>query len=257
MNENNRKNVKLIISYEGTNFHGWQTQAKSNLPTVQKTLEDTIESIVNHPVDLRASGRTDAGVHADAQTANFFTDTTIPSERLYKVINTKIPDNANGSQDVRILSSMDVPDDFDSNSSAISKLYRYTAYNNLLKRPNCERKAYYLPPDCDMTLMQKAAPALLGEHDFRSLASSTCDKKNTVRTILRCDLWRKNHFIYFDIEGTGFLHHMVRNIVGLLINIGRGQKPVDCIPEILQATSRSASGSRAPANGLTLRWVRY
>ncbi len=257
MNQEKTNNVKLIISYDGTNYHGWQTQANCNLPTIQSVLENTIESIVKHPVDLRASGRTDAGVHADGQVANFFTNSVIPPERIGRVINSKIPHNDYGSQDIRILSSELVPDDFDANTSAISKLYRYTAYNNILKLPDCERKAYYLPPRCDISLMQQASHSLLGEHDFRSLASSICDKKNTVRTVLRCDIWRKNHYIFFDVEGTGFLHNMVRNIVGLLIDIGRGQKPVDCIPDILKAQKRSASGNRAPANGLTLRWVRY
>ncbi len=257
MNEANRKNVKLIVSYDGTHYHGWQTQANCDLPTIQKTLENTIESIVKHPVDLRASGRTDAGVHAEGQVANFFTDSVIPADRLGRVINSKIPYNDSRSQDIRILSSELVPDDFDANTSAISKLYRYTAYNNMLKFPNCEHRAYYLPPKCNIDLMKQAAPDLVGEHDFRSLASSICDKKNTVRTVLRCDIWQKNHYIFFDVEGTGFLHNMVRNIVGLLIDIGREQKTVDCIPQILEAKKRSASGNRAPANGLALRWVRY
>ena len=253
----NNRNVKLVISYDGTDYHGWQTQADSDLPTIQSTLEKVVEDIVKHPVDLRASGRTDAGVHADGQVANFFTSSVIPSQKLAMVINSKIPYTSAGDQNIRVLSSETVDDDFDSNTSAISKLYRYTVYNSFQRLPNCQRFAYYLPPACDITLMQQAAKSILGEHDFRSLASSLCDKKNTVRTVLRCDVWREYDYIYFDVEGTGFLHNMVRNIVGLLIDIGRERRPVNCIPEILAAQKRSASGNRAPANGLTLRWVRY
>ena len=257
MTETDQKNIKLVISYDGTDYHGWQTQKnRLDLPTIQTVLETIIERIVQHKVDLRASGRTDAGVHADAQVASYFTSSIIPPERHAIVINAelnKIPDG----KYIRILSSEHASDSFDSNTSARSKLYRYTVYNRRLVTPGCDRFAYYMPAECDVELMQQASKYLVGEHDFRSLANSICDKKNTVRTVLRCDVWRKHHMIYFDVEGTGFLHNMVRNIVGLLLDIGRQKKPVDCIPAILEAKQRAASGNRAPANGLTLRWVRY
>ncbi len=257
MTETESKNIKLVVSYDGTDYHGWQTQAnRPDLPTIQGVLEGIVEKIVRHNVDLRASGRTDAGVHADAQVVNYFTDSIIPPQRHGIVINAELNQLPDG-QFIRVLSSEQVSDDFDSNSSARSKLYRYTVYNQRLRTPGCDRFAYYMPADCDVELMQQASEYLVGEHDFRSLANSICDKKNTVRTVLRCDVWRKHHMIYFDVEGTGFLHNMVRNMVGLLIDIGRGKKPVDCIPGILAAKERAASGNRAPANGLTLRWVRY
>ena len=257
VNETEKKNIKLVVGYDGTDYHGWQTQKnRPDLPTVQNVLEEIIEKLVRHNVDLRASGRTDAGVHANAQVASYFTDSIIPPERHAIVINVELNQIPDGKY-IRVLSSEHVSDTFDSNTSARSKLYRYAVYNRRLMTPGCDRFAYYMPAECDVELMKQASGYFIGEHDFRSLANSVCDKKNTVRTVLRCDVWRKNHMIYYDIEGTGFLHNMVRNMVGLLIDIGRGKKPVDCIPEILAAKERAAAGNRAPANGLTLRWVRY
>lgn len=257
MTEIMRRNVKLVISYDGTDYHGWQRQDGKDLPTIQQVLEEVISGVARHPASLQASGRTDAGVHAQGQVANFFYSGVIPAHKLAMVVNAELSRLKPGRQDIFLHSSQEVPDNFDACGSAISKLYRYSVYNHLRRFPDCQRRAFYLPARVDLDLMLKAAPDLIGTHDFRSLASSLCDKKDTVRTVLRCDIYRKNHYLYFDVEGTGFLHNMVRNIVGLLLDIGQGRRPADCIPAILAAQQRAASGNRAPANGLCLQWVRY
>ncbi len=250
-----RKNIKLCISYDGSNYHGWQTQ-REGIVTIQTTMEEIMSKILGHRVKLRTSGRTDTGVHAVGQVVNFFSETPIPAEKLQRIINNYLP------EDIRIWKSQEVEDSFDANTSAISKLYRYSVYNRNIRTPHrgmpdVFKTAHVLPVACDIEPMRIAAMDFVGEHDFRSFAAAICSKKSTIRTVLRCDITRENHMIYFDVEGTGFLHNMVRNMVGMLLDIGRGKKPVDCIPEIMAARNRSVAGSRGPACGLCLQWVKY
>lgn len=244
------RNVKLTISYDGSGYHGWQRQ-KESITTVQQFLEDAIERALGHSVKIRGSGRTDTGVHAVGQVANFFTDSPIPTEKMHRVITRHLP------ADIRVIRSEDVSDDFDPIISSRSKLYRYTVFNNyeipIQARPFCYQ--YY--HTADAPTMQTAAAMLVGEHDFASFAPTGQKRQSTVRTLYRCEVWRKYHYIYFDLEGSGFLYHMVRNIVGTLLDIGRGHLLPDCIPDILSAKDRDAAGPMAPANGLCLQWVKY
>lgn len=245
-----RRKVKLVLGYDGSNYHGWQTQCPGII-TVQQVLEEVAGRTFKHPVKVRGSGRTDAGVHALGQVANFYTDTRMPTYRMAHALNRRLP------QDIRIRSAEDVPDNFDAIASASSKLYRYRVYNhtNLPAREGKYCYYYYLP--CELERIQRGAELLVGEHDFVSFSSTGHDRSTTVRTLLRCHVERKFHWLYFDLEATGFLYNMVRNIVGTLLDVGRGYIEPEKIKEILAAKDRQAAGHKAPPYGLTLMWVRY
>ncbi len=245
-----KRNVKLTIAYDGSGYHGWQRQS-DGIISVQQTIEETMMRVVHHPVSLRASGRTDTGVHAEGQAVNFFTDTPIPTARLALAINSRLP------RDIRIKRSEEAPDDFDATLSARSKLYRYTVFNHTDLPPRMDKYCYHYYRNCETAPMQIAARKLIGEHDFASFASTGSDRQTTVRTLLRCQVWKKFHWLYFDLEATGFLYHMVRNIVGALLEIGRGHGQAEDIETVLAARARSAAGPMAPANGLCLQWVKY
>lgn len=245
-----RRNIKLTIAYDGSGYHGWQRQ-EQDISTVQQVLEGALVRVVKHPVSVRGSGRTDSGVHAVGQIANFFSDTPIPEDRLAHAINSRLP------RDIRVRRAEHVSDDFDAMGSAQSKLYRYTVFNDSDMLPTARKYCYYYYRPCAIAPMRAAAEMLVGEHDFASFASSGCTVQSTVRTMLRCEVRRECHWLYFDMEATGFLYHMVRNIVGTLLEIGRGRWPVEKMGEILAAYDRTAAGPMAPSEGLSLQWVRY
>ena len=242
---------KLIPSaYDGSGYHGWQRQA-SPIVTVQQTLEEAIVRVVKHPLTIRGSGRTDTGVHAAGQVANFVTTSAIPDYRLHHAINTRLP------KDIRVLSARNVDPDFDSIASARGKLYRYVIHNHEHLPPAARNYCYHYYHNCSVEPMRQAAAALTGSHDFASFASAGREYQTSVRNLFCCEVWQQYHRIYFDFQADGFLYHMVRNIVGTLLEIGRGRWQPDCIPEILAARARAAAGPMAPPNGLTLQWVRY
>lgn len=245
-----QRNVKLTIAYDGSGYHGWQRQ-EEGIVTVQEVLEGAMVRTVGHPVKVRGSGRTDTGVHAAGYVANFFTDTRIPSEVLHDALNSRLP------RDVRVRKAEDVADDFDAILSSKSKLYRYTLFNGSDFPPCSARYAYHFWRDCELGPMQEAGKLLVGEHDFASFAASRHKRLTTVRTVLRCEVSRDGEWIYFDVEGTGFLYHMVRNIVGTLVEVGRRYWPPEHVAEVLAACDRTAAGPTAPANGLSLEWVKY
>lgn len=245
-----QRNVKLTIAYDGTPYHGWQRQAQP-IVTVQEALENAIVRVVKHPVSLRGSGRTDTGVHAAGQVANFMTDTRIPDDRLHHAINTRLP------ADIRIRKAQRVTDDFDAITSARSKLYRYSVYNHSDRPATAANFCYHCYHPCHLAPMRAAAGMILGRHDFASFASADHGRQSTVRTLHRCEVRRKYHWIYFDLQADGFLYHMVRNIVGTLLEIGRAHWRCERMGDILAACDRSAAGPMAPAQGLTLQWVRY
>ena len=244
------RNVKLVVAYDGSGYHGWQRQA-DGIVTVQQSLEEALVRIVNHRVVLRASSRTDTGVHATGQAANFFTNTPIPTCRLAHAVNSRLP------RDIRVRKALDVPDNFDAIISARSKLYRYRICNHHDLPPQMDRYCYHYYHRCELSPMQQAAAQLVGEHDFASFATTGHGRLSTIRTLLSCEVWRRHHELYLDIEGDGFLYNMVRNIVGTLLDIGRGHWSVERVGEILAARDRSSAGPTAPPNGLTLQWVRY
>lgn len=245
------RNIRLLIAYDGTEFHGWQDQP--GFRTVQDTIQQSIRRVVRHPMSLTGSGRTDAGVHARGQVANFQTTCEIPCDNLRKAIASRLP------WDISILRADEVPLGFRSTFDAVSKLYRYTIHNTH-GRPvesHGQRYAYHCWQDLDENRMQRAARLLVGTHDFAAFASTGSKRQTTVRTVLRLEVYRRLDELLFDVEGTGFLYNQVRNMVGTLIEIGRGHWEPEYAAEILASCSRSKAGPTAPARGLCLQWVRY
>ena len=244
------RNIKLIIAYDGFNYHGWQIQTADS-PTVQAVLKDIIQHVVRHPIILHGTSRTDAGVHAEGQVANFTTDCEIPVERLRLAIDGRCP------RDIAVRSAEEVPLDFQAGSAAQSKLYRYRVYNSPDKPVHLVNKVHHVWRELDVAKMSAAAAGLLGKHDFAGLASASGRTGSTVRTIFRCDVFRQDMEVIFEIEGDGFLYNMVRNIVGTLLEIGRGHWPVDRIEQILTSCDRQDAGPTITGAGLTLMWVKY
>jgi len=245
------RNIRFLIAYDGTDFHGWQKQPE--MRTVQDVVEQAMRRVVRHQVGLNAAGRTDAGVHAAGQVANFESTCEIPLINLRKAIGSRLP------KDVSLLHVSEVPMGFRCSQDAVSKLYRYRIYN-ASHRPvqeHVQRYTYHFWNELDPDRMQDAAAHLVGTHDFAGFATKGSERETTVRTILRVDVTRHYEEIRVDVEGTGFLYNQVRNIVGTLLEIGRGHWEPERIDQILAAKDRSLAGPTAPARGLCLQWVRY
>jgi tRNA pseudouridine38-40 synthase len=245
------RNIKLHIAYDGTHFHGWQHQP--SLRTVQGEIEEITRRVARHPLTVRGSGRTDAGVHARGQVANFRTTCDIPVENLRRAIGSRLP------RDISVIDVHEVHADFVASASASSKLYRYRIYASAARPVEnmAQRYCYHCWRPLDVARMREAARHFVGTMDFSAMASAGCERETKVRTVLRCDVHRHLEEIRVDVEGTGFLYNQVRNMVGTLIEIGRGHWPVERLPEILAGKARSAAGPTAPAQGLCLQWVRY
>lgn len=246
-----RRNVRLIIAYEGTDFHGWQAQP--GWRTVQGVLEEAARRVVKHPVQLIGSGRTDAGVHAVGQVANFVTDCRVPTDRIARAITARLPD------DVAVHSSDEVSPAFHATRCATSKMYRYRIHN-ADQRPVgrlVHRYVYHCWHPLDVERMRAGAAHMIGEMDFSAMASAGCVRETMVRRVIGCDISRDGDEVSIDVTGTGFLYNQVRNMVGTLIEVGRGHWPADRVAEVMASRDRSNAGPTAPALGLCLQWVRY
>ena len=244
------RNIKLIVAYDGSNYHGWQIQAPG-LPTVQGILKSIIQHVVRHPIILHGTSRTDARVHAAGQVANFHTDCDLPAERIRLAINSRCP------PDIVIRYASQVPEDFHAGFRVKSKLYRYRIYNASDRPVELVNKCYHFWRDLDVEKMNQAAQLLQGQHDFAAFASSPDRRATTERQLFRCAVYGHANEVIIEIEGDGFLYNMVRNIVGTLLEIGRGRWPVQRIAEILASRDRQQAGPTAPAPGLTLMWVKF
>ena len=248
------RNIRLEIEYDGTNYNGWQIQrhAGSNSHrTIQEIIEKALQKILQEKVKLICSGRTDAGVHANSQIANFKTHSKITLARLHEGLNALLP------EDVSIAKVKAVPDAFHSRFSAKSKVYRYTIFNGKHRSAILRNYAYFLRYPLDVKLMRKEAIVLLGRHDFSAFCGSCGKHKNPLKTINNIKIAKKGAFIYIDVEADGFLYNMVRNIAGTLIEIGRGRFPGGSLKKILFSKNRRLAGPTAPARGLTLMKVTY
>ena len=252
------RNLKLEIEYDGTNYCGWQIQGRSkNKPSIQETLEKTLRKILQEKIRLIASGRTDAGVHAEAQVANFKTKANIALDKLQKALNGLLPN------DITVSKVGEVKLDFHSRFAAKSKLYRYTILNQPYPSAFLEDKVYFYPYPLDIQLMRQEARCLLGRHNFKSFCASGSSAKDTIRTIKRISIKKLTYgfksapLIVIDIEADGFLYNMARNIVGTLIEIGRGKFSKGSCKRILLSKDRKLAGPTAPACGLCLLKVKY
>ncbi len=243
------RNIKLVIAYDGTNYSGWQTQL--NRPTIQETIEDGISIITKEKIGLTGSGRTDSGVHALGQVANFKAHTRIPEDKI------KIALNANLPSDIRILDSVDVSPDFHSRFDALDKTYMYQIYNDRVGNPFYSRYSSFVPQNLNIDEMVEALKLLVGTHDFKGFMASGSETKTTVRTVYDAKLLKEGNLIKIYIKGNGFLYNMVRIIAGTLIDIGKGLKDKSCIEKTLLDKDRSILGQTANPEGLFLMEVNY
>jgi tRNA pseudouridine38-40 synthase len=249
------RNIKLVLAYDGTDFCGWQVQPDT--ATVQGTLASAIGRLTGENVLPQGSGRTDAGVHALAQVASFTTDSPIPAENLVKALNDILPHS------IRVLEAAEVNREFHARKSARAKTYRYRMYRGAVCPPFLARYVWHFPYPLEEGAMAQAAELVVGEHDFTSFAAVDPEtgmengRASNVRRVLM-SRWEQagDEFVY-TVCGNGFLHHMVRNLVGTFILVGKGTLAPADISRILQARDRSAAGATAPANGLYLMEVKY
>jgi tRNA pseudouridine38-40 synthase len=244
------RNLKLILSYDGTEFHGWQTQP--GLRTVQETLEQVIETITGEHSFANASGRTDTGVHAVGQVVNFKTASHHVPQTFLRAINGHLP------ADVVVRQCGDVPPEFDASRDALRKLYRYILHDGRIPDVFLRRYAWHVPfGRLNEAAMAAAAQPLLGTHDFHSFETEWPNRLTSVRTITRLTVERHDEQIWIEAEAEGFLYNMVRAIVGTLVNVGRGYWPIEQVARILLAEDRRQAGPNAPPQGLFLMRVDY
>lgn len=243
------RNVKIVCEYDGTAYHGWQRQP--NGLSIQEVLEETIGIITQEHARLTASGRTDAGVHALNQVANFRTGSTIPCGNLQKGINSLLPG------DIVIKDLRDADDSFHARYSAKSKIYIYRIFNNPVRSPLRRNWCWHIRFPLDVKAMSEAAAFLEGTHDFSSFCAAGGDAEDHARTVTAASIEREGSDISFSIEASGFLRYMVRNIMGLLVDVGRGIITPSEFKVIMEAMDRTRAGITAPPQGLFLKKVRY
>jgi tRNA pseudouridine38-40 synthase len=251
--ESVRRRIKLVVAYDGTDYHGWQIQP--GFRTVQGTLCEAATSVLRCPTHVQGASRTDAGVHAQGQVGLIDTAHPIPVDHLPLALNDHLP------QDIVVRHAQEVGPDFDVMADVTRKAYRYTIFTGRLRPVREIRFCWHFPGALSIEAMQAAAQHLVGTQDFRSFATTVDEGQNTVRTVFRCDVARgcdgDPDLIAIDAEGDGFLHHMVRIIAGTLIGIGRGHWPPEYMAEILAARNRAAAGHLAPPSGLCLEWIKF
>lgn len=243
------RRLKLLLEYSGTRYHGWQLQP--NTVTIQGTLETCLARITNGPVRLHAAGRTDAGVHALGQVAHFDTASTIAVAALVRGANSLLPD------DIVVRQAEEVPADFHARYTARRKTYAYIVHNHAIPSALRAPYAWYVPQPLDLPAMRRAAHILVGYHDFSAFRASACTARSPWRHLFHLRLIRHAERLVLVLCADGFLQHMVRNIVGTLVAIGRGQIAADAMPTILHTGQRQHAGPTAPAHGLFLVRVVY
>jgi tRNA pseudouridine38-40 synthase len=244
------RNIRLILSYDGTDFSGWQYQPDAR--TVQGVVEEALGVILAGPVRIGGAGRTDAGVHALGQAAGFRTASLIQCPALFRGLNALLP------RDVRVLCADDVPDSFDVRRSAILRIYRYLIYTGPVVSPFMARYAWHISAPINGDMMNRAGSRLVGTHDFQSFASSQDETMSTVRQIVFFHVEETGGgVIQIEIAANAFLRHMVRSIVGTIVEVGREKMSVEDFGEIIRACDRGRAGMTAPPQGLFLVEVRY
>jgi tRNA pseudouridine38-40 synthase len=252
------RNLKIVVAYDGSQFSGWQVQP--DRPTVQGALAEALKRVTGEQVLPQGSGRTDAGVHALAQVASIQTTSSIPSENLLKAMNSLLP------AAVRVLDVADMPDDFHARYGAKAKTYEYRIYRGEICPPFSVNFVTHHPYPLDEAAMSEAATRVIGEHDFTSFAAvdpekrlpeDTGEGRGNVRTIVSSEWHRNGEELVYRVRGNGFLHHMVRNLVGTFLLVGKGTLKPEDLDRILAAKLRSAAGPTAPAEGLYLVSVEY
>ena len=243
------RNIKLVLEYDGTNYYGWQIQP--NLPTIQGTLEDALAKLTKTPIQIIGAGRTDGGVHAEGQVANFQTTAKMPVIAFQKGLNATLP------RDIVVCAAAEVRADFHSRFSATRRRYRYTILNRGYPSALSRQTSYFFPKEMDISGLNHLCQTLIGKADFSSFQKTGSDRINPVCEIYEAHWWEKEPYIYFEIEADSFLRGMVRAIVGTLLKYMKCQDANVQLRSILEAKNRNAAGPSVPAHGLSLISVKY
>ncbi|MBR1420346.1 MAG: tRNA pseudouridine(38-40) synthase TruA [Selenomonadaceae bacterium] len=243
------RNIALTVAYDGTNYEGFQRQ--SNGRAIQNILERKLEKIFGDSIELAASGRTDSGVHARGQVVNFFSNGSIPIEKIPVAVNSILP------PDIVILDAREVDREFSARHDVVSKIYSYSIYTQQFRDPFLDRFALLVKNDLDLELMNLALDKLIGTHDFSSFKSANNVEMNPVRRIISAEIKNENDRLTVLIHANGFLYHMARNIVGSLLKIGKHELSIDQFEKIFESRDHSLAPWIAPARGLCLEKVFY
>lgn len=244
------RNIRLMLQYEGTRYQGWQRQQSTD-NTIQGKLEQLLTKMCGGPVEVHGSGRTDAGVHARGQVANFYTDSQMSVEEMLDYINRYLP------EDIAVTGISEAAPRFHSRLNACGKHYEYRIINSAIPDVFQRRYALEVPETLDVQAMERAAAYLLGEHDFKSFTSARRGRKSTVRRIDEIRIIKEGSLLRFSFKGNGFLHHMIRIVMGTLLEVGTGKREAESIKQVLEAKDRTQAGPLAPAKGLTLMEVYF
>ena len=239
------RNIRLLLQYEGTRYQGWQRQ-QSTENTIQGKLEQLLAKMCGEAIEVQGSGRTDAGVHARGQVANFRTDCEMPVEDMLAYINRYLP------EDIAVIEVSEAAPRFHSRLNARGKHYEYRVINSIIPDVFQRRYALEVPEALDVQAMERAASYLLGEHDFKSFTSAKRGKKSTVRRIDEIKITREGSLLCFSFKGSGFLHHMIRILTGTLLEVGMGKRSPESMEDVLRSQDRALAGPLIPAKGLTL-----
>ncbi len=244
------RNIKCIVTYEGTRYQGWQRQESSD-NTIQGKLEQLISRMCAEKIEIQGSGRTDAGVHALGQVINFHTHSEMKVQEMLTYMNQYLP------EDIAVVEIEEVSERFHSRLNAKGKQYSYRVWNSSVPNVFWRRFAHTVEQPLDVEAMKKAAGYLLGEHDFKSFTSTKKGKKSTVRNIKSIDIVQDGNMLTFTFKGNGFLYHMIRILVGTLIEVGLGDRSAESIPQTIAAKDREQAGALVPGKGLVLEQVFY
>jgi tRNA pseudouridine38-40 synthase len=234
--------IALTVSYQGTHYYGWQAQ--KDVPTVQAHLEQALSRVGDHPITVTCAGRTDKGVHALGQVIHFTTEAKRIERAWCLGSNTYLPN------DIRVQSVATVSDDFHARYSATARLYRYVIYNDCVPSAIWHHQTAWCYQQLEHKRMQQAAHYLLGEHDFSAYRAAECQANSPIRTIYQLDVERQGKFVLISAKANGFLHHMVRNIAGVLMDIGMGKHEPSWAKDVLQARDRRVASVTASPSGL-------
>ncbi len=244
------RNIRLLIEYDGTNYQGWQVQPDG--PTIQGMIEEKLTLITGEVIHLIGSGRTDSGVHAFGQVANFKTKSKLDVHSIQRALNSLLP------PDIVIQRAEEVEEDFHARRESKSKVYEYRILNQDIRSAFRHKYAWHIPQKLDLEEMRKATRILIGEHDFSSFRSVGTPTRTAIRRVIRAE-WKKGRdgLIWFEIEASGFLKQMVRALVGTLVEVGKGKIDSEEFQKILDSKDRKKAGPTAPARGLFLKEVKY
>ena len=239
------RNIRMLLQYEGTRYQGWQRQVSTD-NTIQGKIEKLLSRMCEEPIEIHGSGRTDAGVHARGQVANFHTNSQMSVEEMLAYINQYLP------EDIAVVALAEAAPRFHSRLNACGKHYEYQVINSEIPNVFLRKYALEVPEKLDVEAMERAAACLCGEHDFKSFTSTKKSKKSTVRRIDEIRITQEGAVMTFSFKGSGFLHHMIRILMGTLLQVGKGERSPEEIPNIIEAQNREMAGPLVPAKGLTL-----